>query len=324
MNKFYIFCTLLFFQIIFSQPLKFYEGLSPAQDYFNLSLSRLDYYQKVKTKLFEGIEDNCKIRLLVTPAFRPEYLFQISEIRKNYEVEKYVVQFHIVNKNIYYAENQKWVNTSKFKANINLDDVELLSKAFNIVVDKTRYEQSDFDIYDGVNYTFGVWEAGLKNGIVNSPKLYEHTLLIEVVDDLIHQIKRKFNVSIKPKHKVLLRQLIEFNNQMVSSKNLIFIAEIFKLIEENESIYNSQLKNESSKKYVSDVLIDLKKTILKQITYNHFNKSSLIDYLNSANEIFINQNRYNESDISYIIEDEDVLNNNLFLKILEIINKAED
>jgi len=324
MKKFYLFCILICCQLIFSQPLKFYEGLSPAQDYFDLSVSRLDYYQKVKAKLFEDIEDHCKIRLLVTPAFKPEYLFQISEIRKNYELEKYVVQFHIVNKNIHYAKNQKSVNTSKFKANINVDDVELLSNAFNIVVDKKRYERSDFDIYDGVNYTFGVWEAGLKNGIVNSPKLYEQTLLIEVVDDLIYQIKRKFNVSIKPEHKELLRQLIESNNQTVKSNVLIFATEIFKLIEENEPIYNSKLQNESSKKYVSDVLLDLKKTILKQITYNHFNKSTLVDYLNSANESFINQNKYNESDVNYIIEDENVLNNNLFIKIIEIVNKTED
>lgn len=136
----------------------FYDGLEPSESYFDILDSTLKHNQKTKEKLFDGLADRYKVRMLVQPSFDVKYIFQIDEILKDYQLEKYVVRFHKLNSRIHSVEDYDKVIVKKYESSMNEGDIQLLTDAFAVVVDKTRYEKSNMDIYDGTKYLLSVWD----------------------------------------------------------------------------------------------------------------------------------------------------------------------
>lgn len=99
-----------------SQLFLMYDGLNPNDNYFDLPKYRLEYYQKIKEKLYVGLEEDFHVRMLVRPSFDAEYVFQIDRDIKNDEADSFVVRFQKAKSNLWYAEeNYKKVNIKKIK-----------------------------------------------------------------------------------------------------------------------------------------------------------------------------------------------------------------
>lgn len=114
-----------------SQLFLMYDGLNPNDNYFDLPKYRLEYYQKIKEKLYEGLEEDFHVRMLVRPSFDAEYIFQVDRDNKNYEAESFVVRFQKTKSNLWYAkEDYQKINIKKHQARINKEDAELLTNAF--------------------------------------------------------------------------------------------------------------------------------------------------------------------------------------------------
>src|SRR5690606_1228263 len=217
-----------------SQLRIFYDGLEPSEEYFDIADYKLEYNQKIKEKLFDGLADHYKVRMLVRPSFDAEYIFQIDEIIKDYQLEKYVVRFHKSDSSIWYTKDYTKIKIKKYNASMNEEDIQLLTEAFAEVVDKTRYERSNMDIYDGTNYLLSVWDFyGWRSGNVKTPN-EEIRSLIDVIENLIVQTQSKRRIKISNKDKEILTHIVEKTKQNPTSSDYELMSRIVKFIEEKE------------------------------------------------------------------------------------------
>ena len=78
-----------------------------------------------------------------------------------------------------------------------------------MVVDKTRYEKSNMDIYDGTKYLLSVWDYyGWRSGNVNSPRDPKIKSLVDVVENLIKQTQSKRIIKISDSDGNTLNKII--------------------------------------------------------------------------------------------------------------------
>lgn len=306
-----------------SQLFLMYDGLNPNDNYFDLPKYRLEYYQKIKEKLYVGLEEDFHVRMLVRPSFDAEYVFQIDRDIKNDEADSFVVRFQKAKSNLWYAEeNYKKVNIKKDQARINKDDAELVKNAFVKLIETTRYERSDFDIYDGTNYLLSAFEYGVGDvsGNVKSPRDNEIKALVDIVEDLIKQTKSKRNIKLSEEAKSKLSNIIEQIEKNPTSADYELMSRIVKVIENNKESYCSKL-TESNRLHVEDALQVIQDP--KQFAYYNFDKSTLKNFIESIEEEFVEFNTFDEDSKNEMlkngreIENEENIKNNIFQLILK-------
>ena len=306
-----------------SQLFLMYDGINPNDSYFDLPKYSLEYYQKIKEKLYEGLEEDFHVRMLVRPSFDAEYIFQVDRDIRNYEAESFVVRFQKTKSNLWYAEeNYKKVNVKKYQAQINKEDVELLTNAFVKLLKTTRYERSDFDIYDGTNYLLSAFEygPGIVSGNVKSPRDNEIKALVDVVENLIKQTKSKRNIKLSEEAKNTLINIIEQTEKNPTSADYELMSRIVKIIENNKESYCSKL-TESNKLHVEDVLQIIQDP--KRFAYYNFDKSTLKNFIKDIEEEFVEFNTFDEDSKNEMlkngreIEKEENIKNNIFQLILK-------
>jgi|SRR5690606_981034 len=306
-----------------SQFIAIFPGLEPSEDYFDIRDYKLEYNQKIKEKLFDGLADKYKVRMLVTPSFDAEYVFQIDEIIKDYQFQKYVVRFHKANSNIWYSKDYKKMKVKKDEASMSEDDILLLTEAFATVVDKVRYEKSNMIINDGTNYLLSVWDDhGWRSGNIRSPNEKEINNLIDVVENLVKQTQSKRNIKISETDRNILNEIINDFQKQPTSADYALLSKIIKVIEDNESEYCSKLKD-SNVQYVESALHDIRETGAKNLAYHEFNKQKFKSFIQYYLEEFVSFNTFsgNYEDIEppkdFIFEKEENIKNNIFQLILK-------
>src|SRR5690606_883856 len=239
-----------------SQLFLMYDGLNPNDNYFDLPKYSLEYNQKIKEKLYEDLEENFHVRMLVRPSFDAEYIFQVDRDIKNYEADSFVVRFQKAKSSLWYAEeNYKKINIKKYQARINKEDAELLTNAFVKLLRTTRYERNDFIINDGTNYLLSVFEygVGVMSGNVQSPRDNEIKGLIDVVQNLIEQTESKKGIKLSEEAKTVLKHIVKEIEKNPTSADYELMSRIVKVIENNKESYCSKL-TESNKLHVEDAL----------------------------------------------------------------------
>src|SRR5690606_12151585 len=305
-----------------SQLFLMYDGLKPNDNYFDLPEYRLEYYQKIKGKLFDGLGEDFNVRMLVRPSFDAEYVFQIDRDIKNYEAESFVVRFHKSKSNLWYAKNYQKINVKKHEALINREDAELLTNVFVKVIQTTRYERNDFIISDGTNYLLSVFEygVGVMSGNVQSPRDNEIKGLIDVVQNLIEQTESKKGIKLSEEAKTVLKHIVKEIEKNPTSADYELMSRIVKVIENNKESYCSKL-TESNKFHVEDALQVIQDP--KSFAYYHREKSTLRNFIEGIEEEFIEFNTFNEDEKAEMlkngreIEKEENIENNIFKLILK-------
>lgn len=318
---------LLFFLIncftVKSQLFLMYDGLNPNDNYFDLPKYRLEYFQKLKEKLYEDLEEDFHIRMLVCPSFDAEYIFQVDRDIKNYEADSFVVRFQKSKSSLWYAkEDYQKVNIKKYQARINKEDAELLTRAFVKVVQTTRYERNDFITNDGTNYLLSAFEYGVGDvsGNVQSPNDNEIKAVIDVVENLINQTKPKRNIKLSEEDKNTLTNIIKQSEKNPTSDDYELMSRIVRVIENNKESYCSKLI-ESNKLYVEDALQVIQDP--KRFAYYNFDKSILKKVIKSIEDEFIEFNTFKDEEKAEMlkngreIENEENIKSNIFQLILK-------
>lgn len=306
-----------------SQLFLMYDGLNPNDNYFDLPKYRLEYYQKIKEKLYEGLEEDFHVRMLVRPSFDAEYIFQVDRDIRNYEADSFVVRFQKAKSSLWYAkEDYQKVNIKKHQARINKEDAELLTNAFVKLVETTRYERNDFITTDGTNYLLSAFEygVGVVSGNVQSPRDNEIKAVVDVVENLINQTKSKRNIKLSEEAKSTLKNIIKHIEKNPTSADYELMSRIVKVIENNKESYCSKL-TESNRLHVEDALQVIQDP--KQFAYYNFDKSTLKNFIKDIEDEFIEFNTFsgNYEDIEppadFIFEKEENIKNNIFQLILK-------
>jgi len=305
-----------------SQLRIFYDGLEPSEEYFDIADYKLEYNQKIKEKLFDGLADHYKVRMLVRPSFDAEYIFQIDEIIKDYQLEKYDVRFHKSDSSIWYAKDYTKIKVKKYEASISEEDLQLLTDAFAVIVDKTRYEKSNMDIYDGTNYLLSIHDFdGWRSGNVKKPN-EEIKSLIGVVENLIVQTQSKRAIKITKKDKEILTYIVEKAKQNPTSSDYELMSRIVKVIEENGAVYCSKLK-EDNIEYVENTLENIQSIGTKDLAYHNFNRKEFKEYIEYILDEFVSFNTFSGDYESinlpsdYEFEKQENIENNIFKLILK-------
>lgn len=305
-----------------SQLFLMYDGLNPNDNYFDLPKYRLEYYEKIKEKLYEALEEDFHIRMLVRPSFDSEYIFQVDRDIKNYEADSFVVRFQKAKSSLWYAkENYKKINIKKYQARINKEDAELLTNAFVQLLKTTRYERNDFITTDGTNYLLSAFEygVGVVSGNIQSPSDNKIKDVVAVVENLINQTKSKRNIKLSEEAKNTLTNIIKYTEKKPTSADYELMSRIVKVIENNKESYCSKLI-EDNRLHVEDVLQVIQDP--KQFTYYEFNKSTLKNFIKDLEDEFVEFNTFDEDSKNEMlkngreIEKEENINNNIFQLIL--------
>lgn len=200
----------------------------------------------------------------------------------------------------------------------------MLTNAFIKLVRTTRYERSDFDIYDGTNYLLSAFEygVGVVSGNVKSPRDNEIKAIVDVVENLINQTKSKRNIKISEEAKSTLTNIIKQREKNPTSADYELMSRIVKVIENNKESYCSKL-TESNRLHIEDALQVIQDP--KQFAYYEFDKSTLKNFIEGIEEEFVSFNTFSEEDkleiirsnSDLIIEKEENIKNNIFQLILK-------
>lgn len=260
------------------------------------------------------MSDDPMIRLLVTPSFSSEYIFQIERDSNN----EYLAKLNIANKNIWYNKEIEKIIVNQHVAKINEKDVNLLNDVYSSIIDKVHHPIKESIGMDGTTYYLSVWKTGLKSGEIWSPKDSINKTIINITQELINEIKQNnVRVSLSDKNRNILKSIsLKINN----SKNIESYKLILKtkeIIENNKPFYISKLIN-NHKLYLEKLLKDFEKKILLELTFNNLNLDYINELIKYYNERFINIIQYdtNKSEVENLEEyQKNIRLDNIFLKL---------
>lgn len=198
----------------------------------------------------------------------------------------------------------------------------MVKNAFVKLIETTRYERSDFDIYDGTNYLLSAFEYGVGDvsGNVKSPRDNEIKALVDIVEDLIKQTKSKRNIKLSEEAKSKLSNIIEQIEKNPTSADYELMSRIVKVIENNKESYCSKL-TEDSRLHVEDVLQVIQDP--KRFAYYNFDQSTLKNFIKGIEEDFVEFNTFDEDQKAELlkngreVEKEENIKNNIFQLILK-------
>lgn len=308
MKKIFLLIIILFVSNIEAQ------NLEPNNSIFDIYNFEFEYYSKIRNKLFKDMSDDPMIRLLVTPSFSPEYIFQIERDGNN----EYLAKLNIANKNIWYNKEIEKIIVNQHVAKINENDVNLLNDVYSSIIDKVHHPIKESIGMDGTTYYLSVWKTGLKSGEIWSPKDSINKTITNITQELINEIKQNnVRVSLSDKNRNILKAIsLKINN----SKNIESYKLILKtkeIIENNKPFYISKLIN-NHKLDLENFLKDFEKKILLELTFNNLNLDYINELIKYYNERFINiiQHDTNKSEVENLEEYQK--NNqldNIFLKL---------
>lgn len=165
------------------------DHLEPVDLYFNLHESDLEYAKNMREILFEKLEDNPEIRILVLPSFQPEYVLDIVEEK---DPEEKVLYLNMAKDYIYHAESEEdleKISLYKFRVQIDEESFNLIYKLIQTAIYQVRYNKPERSLIraDGTNYYFSIYDDGLKSGTVWSPS--EESKMGRLVDVSQHLVK---------------------------------------------------------------------------------------------------------------------------------------
>ena len=126
------------------------QNLEPNNSIFDIYNFQFEYYSKIRNNLFKDLSDNPIIRLVVTPSFSTEYIFQIEKDANN----GYTAKVNVANKSIWYNKESKSIKVNQHIAKINNNDVNLLQAAYLGIIDKIHHTQKESFGLDGTTYYF--------------------------------------------------------------------------------------------------------------------------------------------------------------------------
>jgi len=264
----------------------FCQNLEPNKSIFELYNYQFEYYSKIRTTLLEGLNDTPKIRFLVTPSFKEEYVFQIDDDKNS---KNLFATLNLAKKSIWSSKKKTRLKSLKYKAIISNDDSNLLHLVFSAFIDKIHYEIKTIKMAgtDGTNYYLGVWDNGLKSGKIWSPKNPNLNILIDVVDDLIRQLKiGKSNISISQKNRIELNKVLINENVNPDISEYKLLLKINKIIANSRNRYNEKLNPKDIPK-LGSYLNKLSAKLLQQISYDNLTLNSCIKIIKEFEQDFI-------------------------------------
>src|SRR5690606_30750958 len=146
------FITIRFFVSIFLifHICSFGQNLRPNESLLTMSESQYIYHIKLRQKILNENFYNTHLTIVVLPSFDPEYALRIIQKNENY--------FGVVTttiENIWYSEDYDNLKLISIILPIKSNDAQLLSKASDKVLLKTKYSDSPNFAVDGVRYSFG-------------------------------------------------------------------------------------------------------------------------------------------------------------------------
>ena len=122
------------------------DHLEPELGFFEIDDRQVEYYTKVRSKLFNGLTVNPEIRFQVMPSFSPENVLDIEFDRNN---NKYYLIYHICKEKIWNHKNWKNIKVDRFKTEIDKKSVELIQSLFFIAVNQAKRPHLEIEIIDG-------------------------------------------------------------------------------------------------------------------------------------------------------------------------------
>ena len=268
----------------------FYHGsqaqyLEPNDNIFDASTYGLDYHLKLREKFEFNSDEYCILRMIATPSFSPEFLFEIRKTDSTYTL----ILKKALN-NIWYAkENYKQVKMKSYSSKISIKDVKLLFDLYLINIRKTSYPIYDVSVYDGTSYYFSVDDHGIKSGHASSPSDTILRSMIKITESLIKQTEKgKTTVKFSSKEIAHIEDLILKGNAQPGIEDYKLFYEINKFLIENKDTFEKDLIVEEYKSF-EESIIELQKGLNKLLLSGFFKKQEIISYINYTNYMFLDR-----------------------------------
>ena len=170
--------------------------LVPVEGYFDMYNYQHDYYSKIHSILFNGLEERPVIRFQVMPSFTPESVLDIEFDKKD---NKHYLIYHICQQMIWCNPEPNRITVNKFRTEIDEKSVDLIKSLFDIAIAQVRYpkiiQSANSEeilipsiMLDGTSYYFTIGMIGypLRSGYTRSPsKGTKMEKLVDIGEKLI-------------------------------------------------------------------------------------------------------------------------------------------
>jgi len=224
--KIKIFILILISQISFAQ-----HHLEPSDSYFDLNNIQYDYYQRIRSLLFEDLAEP-KIRMIVLPSFSKEYILQIEENKNSPEILNIVLR-EPVEGSIWTIqdENPKLkINTKTYNSKLSKEDFSLLYQMLYSAIINARFKIDDSMGLDGTTYYFSIWDNGMKSAKIWSPRYPQLEELVNVMQSLAEKIKTEKVISFSNEMKDSIVDLTDKFNKNLTLEDLRFLLKFNRAI----------------------------------------------------------------------------------------------
>lgn len=185
------------------------DFLEPVVSPFAETVSDIEYYQKLKRSLFNGLSNLVICQFVVTPSFNPE---EVLQIERSVSGDSYLLCYRKAKSNIWYAKDKK-VEIVSYKKTISDSSVLLFNKLFAKAVFKARYYADSSIILDGTNFYFSTWYMGQKSAMTYN---IENKVLVQNLISVCYEVVAlskdestthiEFNEILKSKIESLIKQ----------------------------------------------------------------------------------------------------------------------
>jgi hypothetical protein len=162
--------------------------LRPCAD-FGKEIEQIRIYEKgINKVLLKGFNDKPIARYIVTPAFDPEYCFQLDKLdEKNYNLK-----VSYLRTNFWYSENQDTINAILFERKISPKFAEKIRLMFEKALDSINYRPNILFGDDGIFYKFSQYNDNheIICGETWSPgKVLKGYNLVSICDSIVEYVK---------------------------------------------------------------------------------------------------------------------------------------
>lgn len=306
---------LLVSQLIFAQ-----NHLEPVNSFFDVYNFQYEYYKKVRDKLFEGLTDKPKIRMVVFPSFEKEYVFQIEEDENN-KANYFIIIKEPVEGSIWEIRegnpNMK-INVKTYVSKISSSDVDILYNLFYSAIIKTQFRTDNMSGLDGISYYLSIWDYGLKSAEIWSPSDKKLKELIFIAETIVKKAKENKEVKFSEDLKNSIEETTKRFNKRLSHQEIEFLLKFNKSILEIENKYAKFMEvNDALSVELSNIYNDVATLV-----------STSGIYYATIDEIILESKQYFDIDFYGELEDiqiekleNELQEDNPFVKLIEIYKK---
>lgn len=235
-------------QISFAQ-----HHLEPSDSYFDLFKYQYNYYEKLRSVLFQDLAEP-EIRMLVLPSFSKEYLLQIEKDKNSSGIFNIILREPV--------EGSIWgmnegnpnlkINTKTYKGKLKKEDFSLLYQMLYSAIINTRFRTDDSMGLDGTTYYFSIWDYGMKSGKIWSPRYPQLKELVNVMESLADKTKTEKEINFSSELKDSIAVLTEKLNKKLTLEGIRFLLKFNQTILEiahDYPIFSEVDKSFSNKLY---------------------------------------------------------------------------